>query len=248
MRFLILLTALAAAPSHAALLGRAPLTPGGTDYQAYYDDALNITWTADANLAATTTFGVIGIDSVGRMQWQTALNWIEGMNAASYLNINSWRLPKVSDTGLPGCDSAPGGGTSTSGGDCGWNVDLATGEMAYMYYSTLGNAGQYDVNGTRSELCQGNNLPDSCMTNQGPFENIQTWTYWYQTTDASSDNDAWVFAMYLGYQHVFNMDNPLNAWAVHDGDPLAVVPIPAAVWLLGSALGVMGWMRRKAAP
>ncbi len=26
----------------------------------------------------------------------------------------------------------------------------------------------------------------------------------------------------------------------------AVVPIPAAVWLFGSALGVMGWMRRKA--
>jgi hypothetical protein len=28
----------------------------------------------------------------------------------------------------------------------------------------------------------------------------------------------------------------------------ATIPIPAAVWLFGSALGVMGWMRRKAAP
>lgn len=27
---------------------------------------------------------------------------------------------------------------------------------------------------------------------------------------------------------------------------LEVVPVPAAVWLFGSALGVMGWMRRKA--
>ncbi|MEQ1802477.1 MAG: VPLPA-CTERM sorting domain-containing protein [Gammaproteobacteria bacterium] len=26
----------------------------------------------------------------------------------------------------------------------------------------------------------------------------------------------------------------------------AVVPVPAAVWLFGSALGAMGWMRRKA--
>ena len=25
------------------------------------------------------------------------------------------------------------------------------------------------------------------------------------------------------------------------------VPVPAAVWLFGSALGVLGWMRRKAA-
>jgi hypothetical protein len=32
MRFLILLAALASAPLHATLLGRAPLTPGGTDY------------------------------------------------------------------------------------------------------------------------------------------------------------------------------------------------------------------------
>ena len=31
----------------------------------------------------------------------------------------------------------------------------------------------------------------------------------------------------------------LGAWSI------AVVPIPAAAWLFGSALGVMGWMRRK---
>ncbi len=29
--------------------------------------------------------------------------------------------------------------------------------------------------------------------------------------------------------------------------PLPDMPVPAAVWLFGSALGVMGWMRRKAA-
>jgi hypothetical protein len=25
-----------------------------------------------------------------------------------------------------------------------------------------------------------------------------------------------------------------------------VIPVPAAVWLFGSALGLLGWMRRKA--
>jgi hypothetical protein len=38
--------------AHAALLGRLPITPDGTDYRAYYDDVLDITRLADAKLAA----------------------------------------------------------------------------------------------------------------------------------------------------------------------------------------------------
>ena len=49
---------LTAATADAALLGRLPVTPSGTDYQAYYDDVLNITWLADANLAKSQTFGL----------------------------------------------------------------------------------------------------------------------------------------------------------------------------------------------
>ena len=36
-----------------------------------------------------------------------------------------------------------------------------------------------------------------------------------------------------------------NAWAVSPGDTLAPVPVPGAVWLFSSALGLMGWMHRK---
>jgi len=58
---------------------------------AYYDDVLDITWTADANLAASNTFGVQGIVN-SQMSWTTAQNWIAGMNAANYLGTNDWRL------------------------------------------------------------------------------------------------------------------------------------------------------------
>jgi hypothetical protein len=34
-------------------------------------------------------------------------------------------------------------------------------------------------------------------------------------------------------------------WARLEASAQSVIPIPAAVWLFGSALGVMGWMRRK---
>lgn len=37
--------------THAELLGRAALTPGGSDYRAYYDGVLNITWLVDVTPA-----------------------------------------------------------------------------------------------------------------------------------------------------------------------------------------------------
>jgi len=42
----------AGAPAQASLLSRAASTPGGIDYQAYYDGVLGSTWLADANYAA----------------------------------------------------------------------------------------------------------------------------------------------------------------------------------------------------
>jgi hypothetical protein len=42
-----------------------------------------------------------------------------------------------------------------------------------------------------------------------------------------------------------------SQWTPHDMDQIriltAVVPVPAAVWLFGSALGLLGWVRRKVA-
>jgi hypothetical protein len=84
---------LVAVSAEAALQGRAPATPGGTDYRAYYDTTTNLTWVADANLAATNTFGAAGIctDNItpchgaGTMTWDIAQTWIVAMNAAGYL-------------------------------------------------------------------------------------------------------------------------------------------------------------------
>jgi hypothetical protein len=90
----------------ASLLGRAPLTANGNEYQAYYDDVLNITWLADATVARTNQFGPSGIDSGGYMTWAIAQNWIAAMNSASYLDVSDWRLPTASDTAGVGRDSA----------------------------------------------------------------------------------------------------------------------------------------------
>lgn len=54
-------------PAQAALEGRLPATPGGTNYQAYYDTDLNITWAANANI------------NNGPMTWQQAVDWAAGL-------------------------------------------------------------------------------------------------------------------------------------------------------------------------
>jgi hypothetical protein len=231
---------LATGTAQAALLGRAALTPGGTDYQAYYDDVLNITWLADATLSDTNNFGVAGINGNGTMSWTTAGQWIAAINAASYHGLNNWRLPTVIDTGAPGCNYA------WVGTDCGWNVDLSTSEMAHMFYSTLGVSPAYDVNGTPAD-CTNAQSPPYCLTNTGPFLNFESpYRYWSGTADAAIANYAWRFDFSHGAQSTYYQTAKDGyAWPILDGDPFSVVPIPPAVWLFGSALGLMGVMRRK---
>ena len=45
-----------------------------------------------------------------------------------------------------------------------------------------------------------------------------------------------------GYQYHSGQVVAFPAWAVRPGD---IVPVPAAVWLFGSAMGVFGIVRRR---
>jgi hypothetical protein len=202
--------------------------------QAYYDDVLNITWLADANYAQTS-----GYDGNGLMSWSEALGFIAFLNTNSHLGSSSWRLPTFTDTGSPGCP----GGLAYSGTDCGYNVDLATGEMAHLFYATLGNSGYYDTSGVATGCSPGS---PQCLTNVGPFSNLDDYYYWYGATYSTNTTYAWYFGFGTGSQYRNPKTNAYRALAVMSGD-IAPVPVPAAAWLFGSALGVMGWTRRKPA-
>lgn len=190
------------------LLGR-DLDGNTATAEAYYDTVLGITWLADANLS-------------GMMNWDDSLTWASGLSIGG---VTGWRLPGTVDTGSNGCD------WGYSGTDCGYNVDTSTGEMASMFYDTLGNLAYYDTSGN-PQLGWG-------LTNTGPFSNLQPGFYWSATEYVTDTNRAWEFGMRFGSQfRDIKTDADDYVWAVYDGDvgSLVVVPEPISMWLLGSGL------------
>lgn len=226
------LSLLLAGAAQAALLER-------LDGQAYYDTELDITWLADANLAASNSFDVAGVGSNGLMSFRVANDWIAALNEANYLGYDDWRLPTMAFDDRTSCDWGFGGT------NCGLNVDVTTGELAHMYYSTLGNVAAYDSEGNLSDdPCD--TAPNSCLANTGPFSNLEPERYWTDTIYAD-ENFIWGFDFKDGDQGFFWRTDPQAVWAVRAGD-VGVIPVPGALWLLGSALGVLGLARRRSMP
>ena len=93
--------------------------------------------------------------------------------------------------------------------------DQTTSEMGHLYYISLGN------------------IENDPSVELNPFQEMQEeFPYWYGTEDGT--DSAWRFRFLDGYQysHLKSGDGAYGI-AVRDGN---VVPIPGAVWLLGSGL------------
>lgn len=212
-------------------------------FEAYYDTALDITWLADANYSRTSNYSADGV-----FTWTAANVWATALNVSG---ITGWRLPTTIDADGPDTDSLGDDGCSYTnfyqGIDCGYNISVLS-EMAHMYYVTLGNTASYTTSGAPS------GCSDSypyCLTNTGPFSNVQTAQYWSATGYALYDFQAWAFLFSVGSQSSSNKDFANEyAWAVHTGDVVASspVPVPPAVWFFATGLlglAGMSWKRRR---
>jgi hypothetical protein len=125
-----------------------------------YDAARKITWLANANLAATQTFGVPNINPDGSMDYHTATAWIDAVNKANdgmgYLGHTDWRLPVSND----------------SHGD----YDIASTDMGELFYTELGSKAGSTILLTHDQYAS-------------MFLNFQPYLYWSSTPTMNNPGD-----------------------------------------------------------
>jgi hypothetical protein len=195
-----------------------------------YDDVLDITWLQDANYAKTS-----GYDADGRMSWAEANEWVSSLRYGGY---NDWRLPGVAPVNGSFFDY---GFAYDGSKDEGYNISNIYSELGYMFYENLGNNGKFDNAGIEI----GCTTRSYCLTNTGLFDNFVSFAYRAETEYSSNPDNAWILTTFSGYQISSEKDRLFYAWAVRSGD-IAVVPVPAAVWLMGSGLiGLIGMRKKK---
>jgi hypothetical protein len=194
-----------------------------------YDANANLYWLANANLAASNTFGltygtnygndVYGnpsvINSNGTATWGGAQKWISAMDAANYLGYSDWRLPTSDTCFVYNCTGS---------------------EMGNLFYNELGGFAGISI------LTRHN-------ANLALFQNVQSNQYWSGTEIAPYPYLAMYFNMFDGNQNENAKASTLFALAVRPGQVTAA-PEPETYAMLLAGLGLLGftaWRRKNLA-
>jgi hypothetical protein len=157
----------------------------------------------------------------GPMNWATALNWAATLTVGAF---SGWALPTI-DTGDTSCSANFNFGGLYPNQYFGFNCTGSA--MGYLYYTELGNPA------------------GGPLSNTGPFQNLQSDTYWSATEFAPSPDLAWIFLNNTGTQSWGDKSQAFYAVAVRPGDVAAAVPEPQTLALVLLALGAGVVTRRR---
>ena len=188
------------------------VNPGG---QTVYDPVSNVTWLANANVAATNTFGLpqckapgtpqLCVSANGAMNFNSADQFVKNMNAAAYLGQSNWQIPPVD----PSCASS-------------YLCSATTAPFQSLYYTQLG-------------LTPGTPVVNAPDVTVGPFTNIRPYLYW--TCEASTvQQPCQTAGPAPGFEWTFWFSNGFEGTDVlaHDISPVTAYFLPATpAWDLG---------------
>jgi len=204
-----------------------------------YDTDLQISWLADANLAATNQFGTAGILTGGGMSYDVAQTFVANVNAANYLGFNRWRLPTDIAEDV-GCSNQ---NPTVTSGDIGFGC--AGGDLGHLFYAELGGiAGQRISTSNDPDLTLFSNIKDAASSQ----------FYWTSTRDLNPSTNPSSFAYYnfSFFDGEKRFDSPGSArfvWLIGDGniDPTPAIPEPAtlALWIAGLGILTIAYHRRS---
>jgi uncharacterized protein (TIGR03437 family) len=177
-----------------ALAAHGALSPSA-DGTMVYDTVNNITWLADANLASTVRFGIPAcgasagqpcVNASGSMNYQSAAAWVAAMNAANYLGHSNWQLPTTPLVDKTCARTGPNGGSFGFG---------CTAGALDTIYNGLG-------------LKPPNTAVPMPANTVVPFQNIQPYLYWSQSSAGPTQGNA-TFSFATGWQGANTLPNLL---------------------------------------
>jgi len=184
-----------------------------SDGRTVHDARLGVTWLADANLAATESFGVTGINKSGSMDYATAVRWVAAMNAfnngTGYLGHNNWQLPTAPATDKT-CEL-----TGRNGEPFGYHCSGSA--LGSLYYVSLGL-----------------HEPDSAVANAedqvGPFQNFQPYLYWSKSPAIDPKQGFVSFSFASGFQGANVFRNFLYVLPMFKGKKPGMSPTSDVNW------------------